>query len=123
MIADKIKFIDTYLYILVGHKVLQSLVACGNALFDFTLSTIHSQIPSPVRLHLITVCLLQGDGSNRAITGHDFFQRYPTLHPFLLSQLGSAVAELEAGNAGHPSLYPVLALLARLRCACMTNPS
>ena len=61
--------------------------------------------------------VVQGDGSKRAVTGVDFFIRYPTLHPFLLRQLAGAVEKLEAGDAGHPSLYPVLALLSRLRCA------
>lgn len=67
--------------------------------------------------------MLQGDGSKRAIMGEDFFQRYPSVHPVLLAQLDAAVSALEAGDAGHPSLYPVLALLSRLRCRIAPHSS
>lgn len=58
---------------------------------------------------------LQGAAvARKAVTGDEFFQRYPTLHGFLLGQLDAAVQELH-GGAPHPSLYPVLVLLSRLR--------
>ena len=63
----------------------------------------------------------QGDGSSRAITGSDFFRRHPALHPALLAHLATAVERLAAGDAGHPSLFPVLALLARLRCRSFSS--
>lgn len=53
------------------------------------------------------------------MTVSDFFAMYPALHPFLLGQLHQATELLEGGAgkaAMHPSLFPVLALLARLRC-------
>lgn len=56
------------------------------------------------------------------MSASDFFHRFPTLHAFLLSQLTAATQQLESGSSGgraaarmHPALYPVLALLARLR--------
>jgi len=67
-------------------------------------------------LHSCQFLSAQGDGSSRAITGSDFFRRHPALHPALRAHLTTAVERLAAGDAGHPSLFPVLALLARLRC-------
>jgi len=53
----------------------------------------------------------------RAITGAEFFNRYPSLHHFLLTQLQAATHQLQQGaTVVHPSLTPVLALLSRLRC-------
>ena len=72
-------------------------------------------------LHGLHVIAAQGDGSSRAITGSDFFRRHPALHPALLAHLATAVERLKAGDAGHPSLFPVLALLARLRCRPMNS--
>ncbi|GAB4815827.1 hypothetical protein N2152v2_002873 [Parachlorella kessleri] len=59
----------------------------------------------------------QDRAAKRAMSVADFFAQYPALHPFLLSQLGQATEELECGRgrAMHPSLFPVLALLSRLR--------
>ena len=67
-----------------------------------------------------------GGCNRRSVTGDDFFARFPALHPFLLSELASAATALERG-AVHPSLYPILAVLSRLRprastCA-ITEPS
>ncbi|KAG6541059.1 hypothetical protein Mapa_017546 [Marchantia paleacea] len=71
----------------------------------------------------------QRESAKRAITGFEFFHRYPTLHPFLLQELKSATWQLEHGATGgmdnghglastlHPSLAPVLIILSRL------NPS
>ncbi len=61
----------------------------------------------------------QDAAAKRAMTVADFFAQYPALHPFLLAQLQLATEQLEQGGmeggAMHPSLFPVLALLARLR--------
>ena len=56
----------------------------------------------------------------RAITGAELFQRYPTLHPFLLGELRAAAAALAQDDPLlHPSLFPVLLLLSRLRRATL----
>ena len=65
--------------------------------------------------------IYQGDGSSRAITGQDFFRRHPALHPVITAHLKTAVERLEAGDAGHPSLFPVLALISRLRCRALPH--
>ncbi|KAL0046958.1 hypothetical protein WJX82_002976, partial [Trebouxia sp. C0006] len=60
--------------------------------------------------------LVKGESARRAITGAEFFNRYPSLHHFLLTQLQAATHQLEQGAAVvHPSLTPILALLSRLR--------
>lgn len=61
----------------------------------------------------------------RAITGLEFFHRYPSLHSFLFNELEVATeflgptssGDLESiqGNNLHPSLYPILILLSRLK--------
>ena len=38
-----------------------------------------------------------------------------------MAHLATAVERLAAGDAGHPSLFPVLALLARLRCRSFSS--
>ncbi len=59
---------------------------------------------------------MQGESARRAITGAEFFNRYPSLHSFLLTQLQAATRQLEQwATVVHPSLTPVLALLSRLR--------
>jgi len=51
-----------------------------------------------------------------AVSGGEFFHRHPALHPFLLAELRAAAAALErARGALHPSLFPALLLLSRLR--------
>lgn len=72
----------------------------------------------------------QDAAARRTMTVADFFAQFPALHPFLLAQLQLATEQLEGpgggggepgrdagspGRAMHPSLFPVLALLARLR--------
>ncbi|KAL2643811.1 hypothetical protein R1flu_011398 [Riccia fluitans] len=69
----------------------------------------------------------QRESARRAITGFEFFHRYPTLHPFLLGELKSATWLLEHGategldngvglaTSLHPSLAPVLIVLSRLK--------
>ncbi|TQD77162.1 hypothetical protein C1H46_037298 [Malus baccata] len=65
------------------------------------------------------------ESSRRALTGVEFFHRYPLLHPFLIKELKAATVLLGDGisgqsepnleNAVHPSLCPVLILLSRLK--------
>ena len=47
------------------------------------------------------------------LTGKVFFQRYPSLHSFLLSKLGRVQA-LSGTLHLQPALYPVLLILARV---------
>ncbi|XP_059154610.1 thyroid adenoma-associated protein homolog [Physella acuta] len=49
-------------------------------------------------------------------TGRSFFHRYPSLYPFLLSELEEATASIGSRDRIHlhPSLYPVLLVLGRL---------
>ena len=64
----------------------------------------------------VVVIALQGESARRAITGAEFFNRFPSLHTFLLTQLQAAIKQLQqGGGVMHPSLFPVLALLSRLR--------
>ncbi|KAJ8530626.1 hypothetical protein K7X08_023507 [Anisodus acutangulus] len=62
--------------------------------------------------------------ARRAITGLEFFHRYPSLHPFLFNELKIATQSLLDGSSEHlrsnlakvhPSLCPVLILLSRLK--------
>ncbi|XP_024974392.1 thyroid adenoma-associated protein homolog isoform X2 [Cynara cardunculus var. scolymus] len=65
------------------------------------------------------------ESARRALTGIEFFHRYPLLHPFLYSELKIATELLTDGspqhlgsnlaNAVHPSLCPMLILLSRLK--------
>jgi DNA gyrase inhibitor GyrI len=50
--------------------------------------------------------------SDHALTSREFFSRYPSLRPLLVSQLSIATKD---HNSLHPSLYPSLLLLSRLR--------
>ena len=64
----------------------------------------------------VVAVALQGESARRAITGAEFFNRFPSLHTFLLTQLQAATRQLQhGGGVVHPSLFPVLALLSRLR--------
>ncbi|XP_071692512.1 uncharacterized protein [Rutidosis leptorrhynchoides] len=64
------------------------------------------------------------ESARRALTGLEFFHRYPSLHPFLYSELKIATELLTDGSpqhlgsnlakAVHPSLCPMLILLCRL---------
>jgi len=57
-----------------------------------------------------------GGASRRRVTGAEFFRRYPALRPFLLAELTTAADSLEEpGSPVHPSLWPILAMLSRLR--------
>ncbi|KAI5076112.1 hypothetical protein GOP47_0008177 [Adiantum capillus-veneris] len=67
------------------------------------------------------------ESARRAMTGFEFFHRYPSLHFFLLKELQNATLQLEdenehtavgSGNLSrtlHPSLAPVLIILSRLK--------
>ncbi|KAL7140955.1 hypothetical protein ABFS83_08G021900 [Erythranthe nasuta] len=65
------------------------------------------------------------ESARRALTGLEFFHRYPTLHSFLLNELRVATELLLEGssehlgsnlkNVVHPSLCPMLILLSRLK--------
>ncbi|KPP59772.1 hypothetical protein Z043_122276, partial [Scleropages formosus] len=70
---------------------------------------------------LLGPCLGGDDGStHHRMSPCAFFSHYPTLQPFLLKELRSAASELQ-GHLGdarlrlHPSLFPVLTLLAKLQ--------
>jgi len=54
--------------------------------------------------------------SKNCLTGKVFFQRYPSLHPFLLEQLVESSTQSSAGGVLelHPALYPILLILARI---------
>lgn len=60
------------------------------------------------------------ESARRALTGLEFFHRYPSLHPFLYSELKIATELLtdtshDLAKAVHPSLCPMLILLSRLK--------
>ncbi|GAA0169120.1 scaffold/adaptor protein [Lithospermum erythrorhizon] len=67
----------------------------------------------------------------RALTGLEFFHRYPLLHTFLLSELRIATEMLTNGssehlganlkNVVHPSLCPMLILLSRLKPSAIAS--
>ncbi len=74
----------------------------------------------------------QASASGPHLTVVQFFSRYPSLQPILLAQLQAAAQQLPGSSSGaggrggvgegsmHPSLQPILSLLARLRCGvCM----
>ena len=72
-----------------------------------------------MRVSSLTLDTVQGESARRAITGAEFFNRYPSLHPFLLAQLQAAAQQLSQGSSAvHPSLVPILALVSRLRLLC-----
>ena len=76
-----------------------------------------------MHLHLCPASPQGSVAAKRAPTAADFFARYPQLHPFLLHQLSEAAAALQHGASSsnpsassmHPSLFPLLVLLSRLR--------
>ena len=77
---------------------------------------------------LVSACT---QAARKGMSAADFFHRFPQLHSFLLRQLAAAAEQLEgASSTGsscrsrgasspaarmHPSLFPILALLSRLR--------
>ncbi|CAA3013832.1 Hypothetical predicted protein [Olea europaea subsp. europaea] len=71
------------------------------------------------------------ESARRAITGLEFFHRYPSLHPFVLNELKVATELLLDGSSEclksnlksvvHPSLCPMLILLSRLKPSPITS--
>ncbi|KAH9296258.1 hypothetical protein KI387_039846, partial [Taxus chinensis] len=72
------------------------------------------------------------ESARHAMTGFEFFHRYPTLHPFLLEELHDATKQLEEGvsqswrnhklgQSIHPSLAPVLIILSRLKPSIISS--
>ncbi|GAB4827317.1 hypothetical protein Ancab_034203 [Ancistrocladus abbreviatus] len=62
------------------------------------------------------------ESARRALTGLEFFHRYPSLHSFLFNELklatellGDETSESNLANIVHPSLCPILILLSRLK--------
>ncbi|KAL4197784.1 hypothetical protein AMTRI_Chr04g189990 [Amborella trichopoda] len=73
------------------------------------------------------------ESARRALTGLEFFHRYPSLHPFLYEELKVATEMLGDGNSQksessiakivHPSLCPILILLSRLKPSTISSES
>ncbi|CAK9162900.1 unnamed protein product [Ilex paraguariensis] len=73
------------------------------------------------------------ESARRALTGLEFFHRYPSLHPFLCNELKVATDLLKDGPSEHlesnlarvvhPSLCPMLILLSRLKPSPITSES
>ena len=62
------------------------------------------------------LAVVQGEMPKRAVTGAEFFNRFPPLHSYLLRQLQEAAQGMQGPTQRmHPSLYPILVLLSRLR--------
>lgn len=62
------------------------------------------------------LAVVQGEMPKRAVTGAEFFSRFPPLHGYLLRQLQEAAQGMQGPTQRmHPSLYPILVLLSRLR--------
>uniref|UniRef100_A0A2P2JCS0 Uncharacterized protein MANES_15G175000 n=1 Tax=Rhizophora mucronata TaxID=61149 RepID=A0A2P2JCS0_RHIMU len=65
------------------------------------------------------------ESAKHALTGLEFFHRYPSLHPFIYDELKIATELLRGATSGnsesnlakvvHPSLCPILILLSRLK--------
>ncbi|CAN1146112.1 Thyroid adenoma-associated protein, partial [Linum perenne] len=75
--------------------------------------------------------VLKRESARRALTGLEFFHRYPLLHPFFYKQLKVATDLLEDARPGHsglnlekvvhPSLCPMLILLSRLKPSAISS--
>ncbi|KAL5981120.1 hypothetical protein ACLOJK_029040 [Asimina triloba] len=71
------------------------------------------------------------ESARRALTGLEFFHRYPALHPFLFNELKIATeslgdaysnnSETNIAKVVHPSLCPVLILLSRLKPSAISG--
>uniref|UniRef100_A0A1J3K759 Thyroid adenoma-associated protein-like protein n=1 Tax=Noccaea caerulescens TaxID=107243 RepID=A0A1J3K759_NOCCA len=69
--------------------------------------------------------------ARRSLTGLEFFHRYPLLHPFIYSELKAATDLLDTSgpsdsnlaNHVHPSLWPILILLSRLKPSPIASES
>ncbi|KAL5582318.1 hypothetical protein UlMin_014760 [Ulmus minor] len=77
--------------------------------------------------------VLKRDSARRALTGLEFFHRYPPVHPFLFNELKAAAELLGNGSSRdsksnlakvvHPSLCPMLILLSRLKPSTIASES
>ncbi|KAJ0043711.1 hypothetical protein Pint_19237 [Pistacia integerrima] len=73
------------------------------------------------------------ESARRALTGLEFFHRYPSLHPFIFNELkiitellgdtSSGQSESNLANVVHPSLCPMLILLSRLKPSPLASES
>ncbi|CAH8388771.1 unnamed protein product [Eruca vesicaria subsp. sativa] len=69
--------------------------------------------------------------ARRGLTGVEFFHRYPLLHPFIYGELKAATDMLDTSgpsdsnlaNHVHPSLWPILILLSRLKPSPIASES
>lgn len=69
--------------------------------------------------------------ARRGLTGLEFFHRYPLLHPFIYGELKAATDMLDTSgpsdsnlaNHVHPSLWPILILLSRLKPSPIASES
>ncbi|KAA8530356.1 hypothetical protein F0562_005065 [Nyssa sinensis] len=71
------------------------------------------------------------ESARRALTGLEFFHRYPSLHPFLFNELKVATKLLRDRSSGHPesnlatvvhpSLCPILILLSHLKPSTISS--
>ncbi|XP_057980177.1 uncharacterized protein LOC131165981 isoform X2 [Malania oleifera] len=71
------------------------------------------------------------ESARHALTGLEYFHRYPSLHPFLFNELRAATEFLGDGSSEnsvsnlasvvHPSLCPILILLSRLKPSTMAS--
>ncbi|KAL5739037.1 hypothetical protein ACOSQ2_028217 [Xanthoceras sorbifolium] len=73
------------------------------------------------------------ESARRALTGLEFFHRYPLLHPFIYNELkviteslgdvSSGQSESNLAKVVHPSLCPMLILLSRLKPSTLASES
>ncbi|WCJ20785.1 hypothetical protein M5689_002991 [Euphorbia peplus] len=69
------------------------------------------------------------ESARRALSGLEFFHRYPALHPFFYNELKAATdllmdaTESNLAKAVHPSLCPMLILLSRLKPSPISSES
>ncbi|KAK2655045.1 hypothetical protein Ddye_008097 [Dipteronia dyeriana] len=73
------------------------------------------------------------ESARRALTGLEFFHRYPLLHPFIYNELKVITESLGDASSGqsesnlakvvHPSLCPMLILLSRLKPSTLAGES
>lgn len=71
------------------------------------------------------------ESARHALTGLEFFHRYPALHPFLYNELKAATeplndkchrcSESDSAKIIHPSLCPILILLSRLKPSLISS--
>ena len=72
---------------------------------------------APIALKAIRAQYNQQMKQQSGMTARELFSLYPDLQPFLLRHLAQATATTDAANRLHPTLYPLLMILSRLRAA------